>query len=1023
MAGMTSISGLASGIDWSSMITQIMTVEHKRVDLVTSRKTETEDKLSEWQSFSAMLMTLQSAATALKDPDAFKVFVSAMTTNSSTVKGSDLLSVTADTTASPGMFSLRVTNMAQAQKLSSNPFTSATAALGSDCAGDILINGRVVNIAASDTLADVAQRINTANTGADPSGVTASIVKYGGNDYRLILTSDQTGAKGISLLNGATTNLIQRFGWKDGLTATLKNSITSGAQGDRFSSSTVAIQSLLGLTTGESADVTIGDRAVTINLATMSLTDIKNAINAAAPTGVTASVVSETVDGEAVYRLQIDGTQTFTDAENILNTLGVLDHSSTDVSGKISGNAMTTDGAKITASTVLNTIDGYNTFTAGDTVTLSGTSASGGAVNTDFTITSSTTVQDLLDEIETRYGNVLAYVTSDGKIRVDDLSGGSSLAVNLTDHIQAAGSSLEFVAGDADFSAAAARKRQIIAGEDASVEIDGVTVTSSKNAVTDAITGVTLNLIKEDAETTISLGVQHDTDTIKNSIQSFVSAYNDVLSYINGQFTYDAEKKTTGGILFGDGTLSSIKTDLASTLIQSVTGVNSEFSILGLIGITMDNNALLSIDDAKLSGYLQTNFNDVVSLFAGRGTTSISSLSYISHDYETKSGNYTVHISNAATRSNTTSSNAVSGTLGGSENLTITEGVKSAVVSLTAGMTMADIVNAVNDELGKVYTETLVGSESLYSDAGHTAAITAATTWAHVYDASGNSANLADGDEISFDVTTRVGETLSGTYVINDAETDSVQGLLSAIQQAFGSTVNATINSSGQIVVMDKANGNSALSITFDMSQAHNLSLGTVTASNPGGSEGRYAMDITASSDGSGHLVLTHGSYGSAYTFTVAETNNLLWNAPQTAANGEDVAGTINGEAATGSGQTLTGNSGEANIDALVVKYTGSAENIDVGTVLLTFGTAELFDRTLNTMLDTTSGYLTFKQQSLQTSVNDYETKINEMEALLEQQRERMTKQFIAMETALSKLQQQSNWLAGQLSAAQSAWK
>lgn len=1023
MAGMTNISGLASGIDWSSMITQIMTVEHRRVDLVTSRKTATEDKLSEWQSFSSKLMTLQSAATALKDPDAFKVYVSSMTTNSSTVKGSDLLFVTADTTASPGTFSLRVTNLAQAQKLSSNPFTSATTALGSDYTGDILINGRIVNVAASDTLADVAQRINTANTGADPSGVTASIVKYGGNDYRLILTSDQTGAKGISLLNGATTNLIQRFGWKDGLAATLKNSITSGAQSDQFTSSSTAIQSLLGLTTGESGNVTVGDRTVAIDLATMSLTDIKNAINAAAPTGVSASIVSETEDGRTGYRLQIDGTQTFTDSKNILNSLGILDHASADVSGKISGNALTANGAKISAGTVLKNIDGYNTFTTGDYVTLSGTGTSGGAVNANFTVTSSTTVQDLLDEIETRYGNVLAYVTSDGKIRVDDLSGGSSLAVNLTDHIQAAGSSLEFVAGDANFSAAAARKRQIIAGEDASVEIDGVTVTSAKNAITDAITGVTLNLSKEDSDTTISLNVQHDTDTIKNSVQSFVSAYNDVLSYINGQFSYDTEKKTTGGILFGDGTLSSIKTDLASTIIQSVTGVNSEFSILGLIGITMDNSALLSMDDAKLSGYLQTNFNDVVSLFAGRGTTSVSSLSYISHDYETKSGNYTVRISNAATRSNTTSSNAVSGTLGGSETLTITEGAKSAIVSLTTGMTMADIVNAVNDELGKIYTETLVGDESLYSDDGHTTAITSATTWNSVYNASGISANLADGDKISFDVTTRGGETLSGTYVINDAETDSVQGLLSAIQQTFGSTVNATINSSGQIVVTDKANGNSALSITFDTSQAHTLSLGTLSASNPGGTEGRYAMDITASADESGRLVLTHGNYGSANTFTVGETANLLWNAPQTVDNGEDVAGTINGEAATGSGQTLTGNSGETNIDGLIIKYTGTSENVDAGTVLLTFGTAELFDRTLNTILDTTSGYLTFKQQSLQTSVNDYETKISEMEAMLEQQRERMTKQFIAMETAMSKLQQQSNWLAGQLSAAQSAWK
>jgi len=72
------------------------------------------------------------------------------------------------------------------------------------------------------------------------------------------------------------------------------------------------------------------------------------------------------------YRLQIDGTQTFSDAENILNTLGVLDHGSAAVSGKISGIAMTSEGAKITAATVLSDIDGYNTYTAGDYLTLTG---------------------------------------------------------------------------------------------------------------------------------------------------------------------------------------------------------------------------------------------------------------------------------------------------------------------------------------------------------------------------------------------------------------------------------------------------------------------------------------------------------------------------------------------------------------------------------------------------------------------------------------------------------------------------
>jgi flagellar hook-associated protein 2 len=1009
------ISGLASGIDWRTMVDQLIAIEHKPVDLMTTKKTETEAKLKEWQGFNTKLLALKTAVEAINKPRHFNVYTASLSADSTTVDGEDILSVTASEYASTGSYSLKVTNLAKAQKLSSNPFTSQTAALGASYAGDIVINGKVATIGATDSLLDVAETINGLNSGSDPSGVTASVVKFGASDYRLILTSDTTGAEGITLKNGATTDLVQRFGWKDGLAASVNHAITGGAQGDGFSSSTVSIQSLIGLTTGESGSVTIGDKSVAIDLSTMSLTDIKNAINAAAPTGVSASVVSETVNGETMYRLQIDGTQTFTDTENILNTLGVLDHTSTDVSGKISGNAMTVNGARITASSVIKNIDGYNTFTTGDYVTLSGTDTSGGVVDANFTITSSTTVQDLLDEIETRFGNVLAYVTSDGKIRVDDLSGGSSLAVNLTDHVQASGSSLEFVAGDANFSAATARKREIVAGEDAVVEVDGVEITSSDNVIDDVIAGVTLNLVKEDATTTVSLNIGRDLDGIKKKLEDFVTKYNDVVSFINMQSSYDVDAQKKGGVLFGDGTIHSVRTDLVSSLTASVWGVSSQFSIPGLVGIKMDNTSLLSIDDSVLTGYLKTNFNDVVSLFTGRGTTSSSDLQYVTHSRASKAGEYTVRITNAATQSASTSATAVAATLGAGETLTITSGGQTATVALTAAMTIDDIVNAVNEELDTAYTQTLAGAESLYSDAGHTTAITESTTWSGIYDGTGAAANIADGDVITFSGTSRSGGTLSGSYTIDDAGTDTVKGLLSAIETTFGNNVTASIDTAGRIVVTDRQSGTSSLALTLDTSGAHDLDFGTTATSNTGGAQGRYAMSITASADAGDHLVLTHDNYGSDHTFTISETADLLWSGDQIVANGEDVAGTINGEAATGSGQVLTGDEGDTNVEGLAVLYSGTAENVDAGTVKLTVGTADIFSRSLYYITDAYDGYVDFKLDSLQDTIDDYETKIAAKEALLGQRQENMIKRFVVMETALSRIQSQSNWLQSQL--------
>ncbi|MHC4310576.1 MAG: flagellar filament capping protein FliD, partial [Planctomycetota bacterium] len=546
------------------MVDQLIAIEHRRVDLLENNKSEYESKLSEWQSFNTQLLSLKTAAEGLKDLDDFYLYMANMSTDSSTVDAEDLLSVSTTTSAAQGTYTVKVTNLAKAQKLSSNPFSSQTTELGSSYAGDMVINGQVVTISATDSLNDVANSINSANTGTDPSGVTAGIVNYGTNDYRIILTSDATGADGISLLNGSSTNLLQKFGWKDNESAVLKNSITNGAQSDRFTAPNVAIKSLLGLSTGEAStgSLTIDGTAVSINLTTDSLTDIKDTINAEAISGVTASVISQTVDGTTYYRLQIDGSQTFVDENNILNTLGILDHNSVDVTGKVSGNSMTEEGAYITPDTLLVDIDGYNTFTpggspAGDYITLSGTDTSGAGVGpVDFDISTSTTVQDLLTEIENQYGDVIAYVTSDGKIRVDDLTGGANLDVILADTIQDGSSSLEFVNGDLAFGAAAARKREIVAGEDTTVEIDGVEVTDSSNFIDDVIEGVTLNLASEDASTTVTLNIEHDLDTIKANIQDFVDKYNEVMSYINTQFSYDEDEQQTGGILFADGTLS-----------------------------------------------------------------------------------------------------------------------------------------------------------------------------------------------------------------------------------------------------------------------------------------------------------------------------------------------------------------------------------------------------------------------------------------------------------------------------------
>ena len=718
------VAGLSSGFDWRSMVDQLIAVEHRRVDLVEDQKTEFENKYSEWQSFNTKLLSLKTAAEGLKDANDFYVYTSNMASDSATVDASDLLSVSTSSSASKGSYSIKVSSLATAQKLSSISFSSFSDALGASYAGDILINGVAVNISETDSLADVRDRINNANSGTSPSEVTASIVTYALNDYRLSLTSDTTGQEGIGLLNGGATDILNKFGFID-TDRTAKNHITGGDKSDAFTSSTMSVKTLFGLSTTQTSangDIEINGNSVgAIDLSTDTLTTIKDKFVAA---GVDASIITETVDGESRFRILVEGgSNTYIDKNNILETLGILTGGVSDVLGVAGDISNTSEGIIITESTLIKDIDGYTDHATDDYIQLEGTDTDGNPVGPDTTstVTDITTVGDLMTKIESLFGDVTASVTGDGEIMVtDNTTGASSLTVRIAvkNNDGTDDDTLNFDADD-DLGTADSenpiRNRELIEGGDASVVVDGITVTNSNNTIDDILPGVTLNILKADAETTITLNIDRDVDAIMSKIETFVEAYNEVTSYIQDQQSYDEDKEKTGGILFGDGTFSSVKSDLTSTIIQSVWGVSSEYSIVGLTGINLDNQGQLSIDNDKLEGYLKTNFNDIRNVFSTNGSTNAGTIEYVDSTRDTQAGEYTVNITTAATQSTSTSN---SGTVGENETLTITDGDKVAEIDLTTDMTLSNIKNAINSEMSKVYTEKLVGDTQLYEGTG-----------------------------------------------------------------------------------------------------------------------------------------------------------------------------------------------------------------------------------------------------------------------------------------------------------------
>ncbi len=1007
------ISGLSSGLDWSSMIESLVSAESQKVTLLEEKQTAISEKQSAWEEVNTMLLSFKTAAASLSEFEDFQAYTSSSSITGTSNDVEDLLSFAVGSTASQGSYTIQIDQLAKAQKLGSRVFDATDEALG--LSGDLLINGSVASIATTDSLSDIQSKINALNAGEEASGVTASILNTTNGEYRLTLTSNNTGEDGIAIANASSANLLSDLGLAD-TTVSLRNAITGGARSAAYTNSTENIATLLGLTSGASGNVNIAGESIAIDLSSDSLQTIRDKINNNAnlqTAGVSASVVSDTSGDTTTYTLQIDGTQSFADTDNILQTLGILAQGHSAVSGVTGGAQNTANGQTITADTLFADIDGYNTWTSGDAISISGNDHAGGGVGpVSFTITETSTVGDLLAAIETAYGgDVNAYVDGEGAIVVEDNQAGeSSLALTLSATLGDGNSTLDFGA----FTSGTIRNREIVAGQDAQISVDGVAITSETNTIDDVIAGVTLNLLAADEGAEITLNIDLDYGEIKSMIQDFVNAYNEVIEFVNAQFDYTAsdDEEVETEPLFGDSSLLSIKSEIRGLILSGVEGVDSSLDHLSLIGINIDREGLLSIDDATLDSTLRSNFQDVVNLFVAQGSSTNSDLTYINSQTETAAGSYEVEITQAATQASTTGV-GFSGTLSGDTTFTVTDdGGREATISLSAGWNITSIVNAINSELSQETQEIRVGANSYYADATQTSAIDSDTVLGGLYDAGGISAGLADGDTISFTGTGRSGGTVSGSFTISDSGSETVGDLLSEIEDAFGSGYNAYIDSQGRIAIQDNTTGDSSL--TLSVAAIKNLDFGDIdvdTTGADGSQAGRYSMDVTATNDG-GQLKISNDDYG-AYDLSIAVTGGNLGITDGTY-SGQDVAGQIRTEGSstwmtmTGKGRMLTGDD-DQDVEGLAISYTGTA----TGTFDFEFitGIGEKMDRALFYMTDPYEGYVADKETSLQNQINRIDDQIEAAEDRITRKQEILVNQFIVMEQLITQMQNQQSWI------------
>ncbi len=157
-------------------------------------------------------------------------------------------------------------------------------------------------------------------------------------------------------------------------------------------------------------------------------------------------------------------------------------------------------------------------------------------------------------------------------------------------------------------------------GQGAILKIDGITIANtSSNTVTDAITGVTLTLLKTNDDNPTQLTVSNDTSNLKTLAQDFVTAYNEARTTMKDLIKYDSTGKSTG-ILNGDGTVTSTLNQLREALSTVPSGVNSNYQNLFQLGITSKSDGTLTLDEDVLQTAIDSNFSGVATSLAAYGS-------------------------------------------------------------------------------------------------------------------------------------------------------------------------------------------------------------------------------------------------------------------------------------------------------------------------------------------------------------------------------------------------------------------
>ncbi len=502
-------------------------------------------------------------------------------------------------------------------------------------------------------------------------------------------------------------------------------------------------------------------------------------------------------------------------------------------------------------------------------------------------------------------------------------------------------------------------------GTTKSVTIDSSnnTLSGIRDAINAANVGVTASIINDGSTSPYRLVLTSNTTGVANSMKISVA---------------------------GDATLSGLLSENPAgtqNLSQTSAAQNANFTVNGIAVSKASNNVgdVVSGVTLNLAGTSATP----VTLSVAPNTSAVSTAI---NGFVTAFNAAATAIQNQTSYDPTTKT---AGTLQGDVSLSIIQSQMAAMLTTTMGSNPNGFSNLTQIGIGFQKDGTLaVDSTKL-----NAALNSNYQSVANLFVAAGN----ATDNLVSY--TSASSSTKAGTYGLNITQL-ATQGT------AVGSTAAGLTITSGS---------NDTLSLTIDgTSTSVTIPAGTYTASalatqlqtliNGSAPISGAGKSVTVSQN-AGVLTLISSSYGSSSSVSVGgnAASNLLGTPTQT--TGLDVAGTINGLAATGSGQLLTSSSGDS--AGLSVAIQGGAIG-SRGTISYTQGLSSLFNSQISAMLGT-HGSLASETTQFNSNISDAQKQIDALNAKILVDQTNLTNQYAQLDAMLGSMNSLSSYLTQQL--------